>query len=85
MSETLKDIRTTVSGIKGLIMLLQAHQRELVSKGEPDPSEGSLEAARLAIDQLKEKIEAIVGPEESTGAEGFEVEVHESEDQSQTE
>jgi len=72
MSEVMKDIRTTISGIKGLIML-------------PDPSEGSLETARLAIDQLKEKIEAIVGPEEPTGAEGFEVEVHESEDQSQTE
>ena len=56
MSEVMKDIRTTISGIKGLIMLLQAHQRELASKGEPDPSEGSLETARLAIDQLKEKI-----------------------------
>ena len=85
MSEVMKDIRTTVSGIKGLIMLLQAHQRDLADKGEPDPSEGSLDTARLAIDQLKEKIEVIVGPEESTGAEGFEVEVHESEDQSQTE
>jgi hypothetical protein len=31
---------------------------------------------RLAIEQLKEKIEAILGPEESTGAEGLEVEVH---------
>jgi len=85
MSEVMKDIRTTISGIKGLIMLLQAHQRELAGKGEPDPSEGSLETARLAIDQLKEKIETIVGPEEPTGAEGFEVEIHESEDQSQTE
>ncbi len=45
----------------------------------------SLETARLAIGQLKEKIETIVGPEEPTGAEGFEVEIHESEDQSQTE
>ena len=36
------------------------------------------------IVQLKEKIETIVGTEEPTGAEGFEVEVHESEDQSQT-
>jgi len=80
MSEALKDIRTTVSGIKGLVMMLQAYQRDLAGKGEPDPSEGSLETARLAIDQ----IETIVGPEESTGAEGFEVEVHESEDQSQT-
>jgi len=85
MSEVMKDIGITISGIKGLIMLLQAHQRELVSKGESDPSEGSLEAARLAIDQLKEKIEAIVGPEEPTGAEGFEVEIHEREDQSQAE
>jgi len=85
MSETLKDIRTTVSGIKGLVMMLQAYQRDLAGKGEPDPSEGSLETARSAIDQLKEKIKAIVGPEEPTGAEGFEVEVHESEDQSQTE
>ena len=84
MSEIMKDIGITVSGIRGLIMLLQAHQRELADKGEPDPSEGSLETARLAIDQLKEKIEAIVGPEEPTGAESFEVEVHESEDQSQT-
>jgi hypothetical protein len=82
MSEVMKDIGITVSGIKGLIMLLQAYQRELVGKGKPDPSEGSLETARLAIDQLKEKIEAIVGPEESTGAEGFEVEVHENENQS---
>ncbi len=31
----------------------------------------------MEIVQLKEKIEAIVGPEESAGAEGFEVEVHE--------
>ena len=85
MSEVMKDIRITISGIKGLIMLLQAHQRELANKGEPDPSQGSLETARLAIHQLKEKIETIVGPEEPTGAEGFEVEVHESEDQSQTE
>jgi hypothetical protein len=82
MSEVMKDIGITVSGIKGLIMLLQAHQRELVGKGEPDPSEGSLDTARLAIDQLKEKIEAIVGPEEPTGAEGFEIEVHENENQS---
>ena len=81
----MKDIGTTISGIRGLIMLLQAHQRELADKGEPDPSEGSLETARLAIDQLKEKIEAIVGPEESAGAEGFEVEIHESEGQSQNE
>jgi len=85
MSEVMKDIRTTISGIKGLIMVLQAYQRELASKGDPDPSEGSLETARLAIDQLKEKIETIVGPEEPTGAEGFEIEVHESENQSQTE
>jgi hypothetical protein len=85
MSKVMKDIETTVSGIKGLIMLLQAHQIDLADKGEPDPSEGSLETARLAIDQLKEKIEAIVGPEEPTGAEGFEVEVHENEDQPQAE
>ena len=43
MSETLKDIRTRVSGIKGLVMMLQAYQRDLAGKGEPDPSEGSLE------------------------------------------
>jgi hypothetical protein len=85
MSEIMKDIGITISGIRGLIMLLQAHQRELADKGEPDPSEGSLETARLAIDQLKEKIEAIVGPEESAGAEGFEIEVHESENQSPAE
>jgi hypothetical protein len=85
MSEIMKDIGTTISGIRGLIMMLQAHQRDLADKGEPDPSEGSLETARLAIEQLKEKIEAIVGPEESTGAEGFKVEVHENEDQPQVE
>ncbi len=33
MSETLKDIRTTVSGIKGLVMMLQAYQRDLAGKG----------------------------------------------------
>jgi hypothetical protein len=85
MSEIMKDIGTTISGIRGLIMILQAHQRDLADKGEPDPSEGSLDTARLAIEQLKEKIETIVRPEEVTGAEGFEVEVHESEDQPQTE
>ncbi len=85
MSQTLKDIRTTVSGIKGLVMVLQAYRRDLADKGEPDPSEGSLDTAKSAIEQLKEKIEAIVGSEESAGAEGFEVEVHESEDQPQTE
>jgi hypothetical protein len=85
MSETLKDIRTTVSGIKGLVMILQAYQRDLADKGEPDPSEGSLDTAKVAIEQLKEKIDTIVGPEESTGAEGFEVEVHENEDQPQAE
>jgi hypothetical protein len=85
MSEIMKDIGITVSGIKGLIMLLQAHQRDLADKGEPDPSEGSLDTARLAIEQLKEKIEAIVGPEEPAGAEGFEIEVHENEGQSQAE
>jgi hypothetical protein len=73
----MKDIQTTVSGLKGLIMLLQAHQRELAEKGEPYPSEGSLATARLAVEQLKEKVEAIVGPEDSAGAKGFEVEVHE--------
>jgi hypothetical protein len=85
MSKVMKDIGTIVSGIKGLIMLLQAHQRDLADKGEPDPSEGSLDIARLAIEQLKEKLEAIVGPEEATGAEGLEVEVHENEDQPQAE
>ncbi len=85
MIEIMKDIGITVSGIKGLIMLLQAYQRDLADKGEPDPSEGSLDTARLAIEQLKEKIEAIVGPEEPAGAEGFEIEVHENEGQSQAE
>jgi hypothetical protein len=85
MSETLKDIRTTVSGIKGLVMILQAYQRDLADKGEPDPSEGSLDTAKVAIEQLKEKIETIVGPEEPAGAEGFEVEDHENEDQPQAE
>jgi hypothetical protein len=35
------------------------------------------EKKQITIEQLKEKVEAIVGPEESAGAEGFEVEVHE--------
>jgi hypothetical protein len=85
MSQIMKDIGTTISGIRGLIMILQAHQRDLADHGEPDPSEGSLDTARLAIEQLKEKIETIVGSNEATGAEGFEVEVHETENQSQTE
>ena len=41
MSALMKDIRTTVSGLKGLVMLLQVQQRELANRGEPDPSEGS--------------------------------------------
>ncbi len=65
--------------MKGLVTLLQIQQRALADKGEPDPSEGSLATAKLALEQLKEKIETIIGPEESSGAEGFEVEVHESE------
>jgi hypothetical protein len=36
-------------------MLLQAHQRDLADKGEPDPSEGSLETARLALSNSKKK------------------------------
>ena len=77
----MQDIKNTVCGLKGLVTLLQIQQRALADKGEPDPSEGSLATAKLALEQLKEKVEAILSPDESAGAEGFEVEVHEGEPQ----
>ena len=75
----MENIRNTVNEIKNLMMLLHNAQQKLTEKGESDPSEGSILQAKLAVDQLKEKLDTILGPEEPTGAEGLEVEIHENE------
>ena len=57
----MEDIRTTISEIKDLVTLLLAQKESLEERKEVDPSKGSIHKTLLAIKQLNEKVEMILG------------------------
>jgi hypothetical protein len=75
----MENIRTTVEEIQNLLNLLQADQEKLVERGESDPSSGSTLRAIVAVDQLKKKLDIILGSKESIEAESLEMEICENE------
>lgn len=75
----MENIRTTVEEIQNLLKLLQTNQEKLVEKGESDPSSGSTLRTIVAVDQLKKKLDIVLGPKENTEAESSEIEVCENE------
>jgi hypothetical protein len=75
----MEDIRTTVEEIQDLLKLLQTDQEKLVEKGESDPSSGSILRTMVAVDQLKRKLDIILGPKESVEAESLETGICENE------
>jgi len=75
----MENIRTTVEEIQNLLKLLQTNQEKLVEKGESDPSSGSTLRTIVAVDQLKKKLDIVLGSKENTEAESLEMEVCENE------
>jgi hypothetical protein len=75
----MENIRTTVEKIQNLLKLLQTNQEKLVEKGESDPSSGSTLRTIVAVDQLKKKLDIVLGSKENTEAENSEMEVCENE------
>ena len=75
----MENIRTTVEEIQNLLKLLQTNQEKLVEKGESDPSSGSTLRTIVAVDQLKKKLDIVLGSKENTEAESLEMEVCEIE------
>jgi len=75
----MENIRTTVEEIQNLLKLLQTNQERLVEKGESDPSSGSTLRTIVAVDQLKKKLDIVLGSKENTEAESLEMEVCENE------
>ena len=75
----MENIRTTVEEIQNLLKLLQTNQEKLVEKGESDPSSGSTLRTIVAVDQLKKKLDVVLGPKESREAESLEMEICENE------
>jgi hypothetical protein len=75
----MENIRTTVEEIQNLLKLLQTNQEKLVEKGESDPSSGSTLRTIVAVDQLKKKLDIVLGSKEKTEAESLEMEVCENE------
>ena len=75
----MENIRTTVEEIRNLLKLLQTNQEKLVERGESDPSSGSTLRTIVAVDQLKKKLDMVLGSKESTEAEGLEMEICENE------
>jgi hypothetical protein len=71
----MENIRTTVEEIQNLLKLLQTNQEKLVEKGESDPSSGSTLRTIVAVDQLKKKLDIVLGSKENTEAENSEMEV----------
>jgi len=75
----MENIRTTVKEIQSLLKLLQTNQEKLVEKGELDPSSGSTLRTIVAVDQLKKKLDMVLGSKKSTEAESLEMEICENE------
>jgi hypothetical protein len=75
----MENIRTTVEEIQNLLKILQTNQEKLVEKGESDPSSGSTLRTIVAVDQLKKKLDIVLGSKENTEAESLEMEVCENE------
>jgi hypothetical protein len=75
----MENIRTTVEEIQNLLKLLQTNQEKLVEKGESDPSSGSTLRTIVAVDQLKKKLDIVLGSKENAEAESLEMEVCENE------
>ena len=75
----MENIRTTVEEIQNLLKLLQTNQEKLVEKGESDPSSGSTLRTIVAVDQLKKKLDIVLGSKENTEAESLEMGVCENE------
>jgi len=75
----MENIRTTVEEIQNLLKLLQTNQEKLVERGESDPSSGSTLRTIVAVDQLKKKLDIVLGSKESTEAESLEMEICENE------
>jgi len=75
----MENIRTTVEEIQNLLKLLQTNQEKLVEKGESDPSSGSTLRTIVAVDQLKKKLDLVLGSKENTETESLEMEVCENE------
>jgi len=75
----MENIRTTVEEIQNLLKILQTNQEKLVEKGESDPSSGSTLRTIVAVDQLKKKLDIVLGSKENTEAESSEMEVCENE------
>ena len=75
----MENIRTTVEEIQNLLKLLQTNQEKLVEKEESDPSSGSTLRTIVAVDQLKKKLDIVLGSKEKTEAESLEMEVCENE------
>ncbi len=75
----MENIRTTVEEIQNLLKLLQTNQERLVDKGASDPSSGSTLRTIVAVDQLKKKLDTVLGSKESIEAESLEMEICENE------
>ena len=75
----MENIRTTVEEIQNLLKLLQTNQERLVEKGESDPSSGSTLRTIVAVDQLKKKLDIVLGSKESIETESLEMEICENE------
>jgi hypothetical protein len=75
----MENIRTTVEEIQNLLKLLQTNQEKLVERGESDPSSGSTLRTIVAVDQLKKKLDIVLGSKESIKTESLEMEICENE------
>ncbi len=75
----MENIRTTVEEVQNLLKLLQTNQEKLAEKGESDPSSGSTLRTIVAVDQLKKKLDTVLGSKEKAEAESLEMEVCENE------
>jgi len=75
----MENIRTTVEEIQNLLKLLQTNQEKLVERGESDPSSGSTLRTIVAVDQLKKKLDIVLGSKESIETESLEMEICENE------
>ena len=57
----MEEIRTTTSEIENLVTVLLVQKERLEERKEADPSKGSIHKTLLAIKQLNEKVEMILG------------------------
>ena len=57
----MEEIRVKISEIERLVVLLLIQKEKLEEREEADPSKGSIHKTLLAIKQLNEKVEMILG------------------------